>query len=81
MKEKFGKTSKSLIMKLIVDSHLRKSENFSVFKKNILKFIRPSQNSVCNCHNPRGICPIARLRLGSSYLRDHKFTHGFQDTR
>ena len=59
---------------------LRKSENFSVFKSNILKFIRPSPNSVYNCHNPRGICLITRLRLGLSHLREHKFKYGFQDT-
>ena len=63
-----------------LDPHLRKSENFLVFKSNILKFIRPSPNSVYNCHNPRGICLITRLRLGLSHLREHKFEHGFQDT-
>ena len=62
-----------------LDPHLRKSENFLVFKSNILKFIRPSPNSVYNCHNPRGICLITRLRLGLSHLREHKFKHGFQD--
>ena len=51
-----------------------------VLKSNILKFIRPSPNSVYNCHNPRGICLITRLRLGLSHLREHKFKHGFQDT-
>ena len=59
--------------------HLRKYENFPVFKSNILKFIRPSPNLVYNCHNPRGICLITRLRLGLSHLRQHKFKHGFQD--
>ena len=63
-----------------LDPHLRKSENFSLFKSNILKFIRPSPNSVYNCHNPRGICLITRLRPGLSHLREHKFKHGFQDT-
>ena len=63
-----------------LDLHLRKSENLSIFKSNILKFIRPSPNSVYNCHNPRGICLITRLRLGLSHLREHKFKHGFQDT-
>ena len=57
---------------------LRKSENFSVFKSNILKFIRPSPKS--NCHNPRGICLITRLRPGLNHLRQNKFKHGFQDT-
>ena len=61
-----------------LDPHHRKSENISVFKSNILKFIQPSPNSVYNCHNPRGICLITRLRLGLSHLREHKFKHGFQ---
>ena len=63
-----------------LDPHIRKSENFSVFKSNILNFIRPSPNSVYNCHIPRGICLIRRLILGLSNLRQHKYKHGFQDT-
>ena len=63
-----------------LDPDLRKSENFSFFKSNILKFIRPSPNSIYNCHNPRGICLITRLRLSLSHLREHKFKHGFHDT-
>ena len=51
-----------------------------IFKSNTLKFIQLSPNSVHNCHNPRGICLITRLRLGLSHLREHKFKHGFQDT-
>ena len=34
---------------------------------------------VYDCPNPRGICLIARLTLGLSHLREHKFEHGFQD--
>ena len=63
-----------------LDHHLRKSENCSVFKSNIRKFIRPSSNSVYNCHNLRGICFITKLWLGLSHLKEHKFKHGFQDT-
>ena len=76
----FSKTPSTIIEWNNLDPHLRKSENFSVFKSNILKFIRPSPNYVYNCHNPRGICLITRLRLGLSHLREHKFEHGFQDT-
>ena len=75
----FSKTPSTIIEWNNLDPHLRKSENFLVFKSNILKFIRPSPNSVYNCHNPRGICLITRLRLGLSHLREHKFKHGFQD--
>ena len=63
-----------------LDPHLRKSESFSVFKSNILKFIRPFPNSVYNCHKPWGVCLIRRLRRGLSHLRGDKFIHGFQDT-
>ena len=63
-----------------LDFRLRKIESFSVFKNNIIKFIRPSPTSVYNCHNPGGICLIRRLRLGLSHLIEHKFKHCFQDT-
>ena len=62
------------------DPGLRKAESLSLFKKNILKFILPSPNSVYNCHNPEGLKFITRLRLGLSYLREHKFKNSFQDT-
>ena len=52
----------------------------SVFKKCLFKFIRPSPNSVFNCHNCKGIKYLTRLRLGLSHLREHKFKHSFQDT-
>ena len=63
-----------------LDPGLRKAESLSLFKTNILKFIRPSPNSVYNCHNPKGLKFITRLRLGLSHLREHKFKHSFQDT-
>ena len=63
-----------------LDPNLRSAASLSVFKKNLLKFIRPSPNSVFNCHNCKGIKYLTRLRLGLSYLREHKFKHSFQDT-
>ena len=33
-----------------------------------------------DCHNPKGIKLITRLRLGLSHLRENKFNHSFQDT-
>ena len=62
-----------------LEKSIRNSESFSVFKKNILKFIRPSPNSIFNCHNPKGVKLLTRLRLGLSHLRHHKFKHSFQD--
>ena len=50
-----------------LDSNLRSPTSLSVFKKNLLKFIRPSPNSVFNCHNCKGIKYLTRLRLGLSH--------------
>ena len=62
-----------------LDLGIRNSESINIFKKSILNFIRPIPNSTFNCHNPRGIKFITRLRLGLSHLREHKFKNSFQD--
>ena len=61
-----------------LNPNLRDSKSVSVFKEKILSFIRPSPNSFFDCHNPKGIKHITRLRLGLSHLRNHKFKHSFQ---
>ena len=61
-----------------LDHNIRNVGSFSAFKNNILKFIRPTPNNVFNCENHRGI--IARLPVGFSHLREHKFKHSFQNT-
>ena len=63
-----------------LDHNIRNSTSFNIFRKNILKFIRPSANSFFNCYNPKGIKFITRLRLGLSHLCEHKFKHSFQDS-
>ena len=52
----------------------------ALLRKSILDFIRPFANSVFQCHNPKGLKLITRLRLRLSHLRFHKFKHSFQDT-
>ena len=59
--------------------HIKKSKSISIFKSNVLKFIRPKPNNVYYCHNPKGIRLLTRLRLGLSHLREDKFKHSFQD--
>ena len=44
-----------------------------LLKNKIFKFIRPSPNSTFNVHNLHGIRLLARLRVGLSHLREHKF--------
>ena len=51
-----------------LDPHIKKSKSISIFKSNILKFIRPKPNNVSYCHNPKGIRLLTRLRLGLSHL-------------
>ena len=62
-----------------LDPNLQSAASLNVFKKNS-KFIRPSPNSVFNCHNCKVIKYLTRLRPGLSHLREHKFKHSFQDT-
>ena len=45
----------------------------------MLKFIRSKVNIIYNGHSPKAIRVIAKLRLGLSHLREHKFKHSFQD--
>ena len=63
-----------------LDSNIKHFETVALFKKRILAFIRPFANSPFQCHNPKGLKLITRLRLGLSHLRFHKFEHSFQDT-
>ena len=63
-----------------LDPNLRSAASLSAFKKNLLKFIRPSPNSVFNCHNCKRIKYLTRQHLGLSHLRERKSKHSFQDT-
>ena len=58
----------------------RNSESYSIFKKSLLKFKRKILNSVFSVGGIYGIKLLTRLRVGLSHLRDHKFSHNFQDT-
>ena len=63
-----------------LDLNMHNSESLNIFKKTLLNFIPPSGSTVFNCHNPKGVKLLTRLRLGSSHLREHKFKHSFQDS-
>ena len=63
-----------------LDQDTCNSENLNIFKKKLLKFIRPSGKSVFRSHNPKGVKLLTRLRLGLSHLREHKFKHDFLDS-
>ena len=63
-----------------LDLNMRNTENLFIFKEKLLKFIRPSGNSVFKCYSPKGIKLLTRLRVGLSHLREHKFKHAFLDS-
>ena len=83
MKHQFFKNSyfpSTIIEWNKLDSNMRNSETLNIFKSKILKFIRPTANSIFGFHNPIGVKLLSRLLLGLSHLREHKFKHSFQDT-
>ena len=45
-----------------------------------MNFFRPRQNSAFKLHNPLQIKILARLRVGRSHLKEHKFKHNFQNS-
>ena len=63
-----------------IGPELRGAESLSIFKKNILKIIRPVKRNIFKIHNPNGIRWIFQLRVGLSPLKSHKKHHKFQDT-
>ena len=60
-----------------IDVNIRNSASCNVFEKVILKFIRPETNQVFNVDSSKGLKFLTRIRLGLSYLVDHKFRHNF----
>ena len=83
MKHQFFKNSyfpSTIIEWKKLDSNSRNSEKLQIFKSKILRFIRPTANSIFGCHNPIGVKLLTRLRLGLSHLCEHKFKHSFEDT-
>ena len=60
--------------------HIYSNLILSIFKKSILKFIRPSPNRTYNCFSTKSIKHLTRLPFGLSHVRYHKFKHGFLDS-
>ena len=58
---------------------IRNSSSINVFKKELLKFIRPEPNSTYNINDTKGLKLLTRLRPRIRHLGDHKFRHNFQD--
>ena len=62
-----------------LDSEIQNTPSLNIFKKSVLKFIRPTANNIFDCHNLKSIKYLTRLRLGLSHLYEYKFKYNFQD--
>ena len=56
-----------------LDPEIQIAPSLNIFKRNILKFIRPTAKNIFGCHNLKGIKCLTRLRLGFNHLYEHKF--------
>ena len=56
-----------------LDSNIRCSPSYKLFRKQILEFIRPQPKSIFNAPNSLGLTYLTRLRVGLSHLHEHKF--------
>ena len=63
-----------------MDLDFRNVATYSLFRKNLLAFIRPIESSIYSIYDPLGIKLLHILRQGFSHLREHKFKHNFADT-
>ena len=63
-----------------LDSNIRCSPPYKLFRKRIQEFIRTQPNSIFNVPNSLGLTYLKRLRVGLSHLCEHKFRHNFRDS-
>ena len=63
-----------------LDPTIKQLQSISLFKKALLKFIRPTAAHVFDVTDHSGLKLLTRLRLGLSHLNEHKFRHNFHDT-
>ena len=63
-----------------LDPNIQNSSSIQIFKRALLKFIRPKPALIYKIHHPRGLKLLTRLRrLGPNHFREHKFRHNFND--
>ena len=65
---------------LNLSEKIQNIESSKQFKKTILDFIRPKENSIYAINDISGLKLLTRLRLNFSHLNEHKFRHSFKDT-
>ena len=63
-----------------LDYGVSNAETNASFRKALLSFIRPIENSAHKIYDPLGIRLLTRLQLGFSHLSEHRFRHNFADS-
>ena len=63
-----------------LDPCIKNLTSFSLFKKALLKNIRPQPIPIFDVMDPPGLKLLTRVRLGLSHLKEHKFNFNFLDT-
>ena len=63
-----------------LDSNIKNSVSYAIFRKKPSVFIRPEENSIYGIYDSFRDKLINRLHLDFSHLRVHKFRHNFIDT-
>ena len=61
-----------------LDTSICQAPSYSVFRKGLVDFIRPTPNSTFGTNDVSGLKLLIRLRVGFSHLREHEFKHIFQ---
>ena len=65
---------------LKLSGEIRSIESSKQFKKTIVDFIMPKENSIYAIHDISGLKLLRRLRFNFSHLNEHKSRHNFKDT-
>ena len=60
------------------DESIKSSPTISVFKRELIRLIRPQKRSLFGFHGIEGVRLLTRLRVEFSDLREHRFRHNFQ---
>lgn len=63
-----------------LDPELKQSPTLKIFKKKLLKLIRPLPHPVYSIHDPKGLTILTQLRVGLSKLNLHKCAYNFKVT-
>ena len=61
-----------------LDESIKSSPTVTVFKRELMRLIRPQKRSLFGFHDIEGVRLLTRLRVEFSDLREHIFRHNFQ---